>query len=335
MSKTSGMTLKVRPRRLRTHSNIRELTVETPYPSPSKLIYPVFIHAGKNKSQEIASMPGQHRLSIDLLLQKISVWKKLGILNYALFPKIDDHLKNDSASEALNKNGFLPQAIKQIKDRFPEVSLYSDIALDPFSSEGHDGIVRQGKIVNDETVDILARMSVIHAEAGADFVCPSDMMDGRVRAIRYALEKEGYTDTGIISYSAKYASAFYGPFRDALDSAPRAGDKKTYQMDFRNSKEAIKEAKLDFHEGADVLMVKPALSYLDIIHQVKKRSLLPVAAYNVSGEYAMVKAAAQNGWINESKIITEILTSIHRAGADMIFTYHAVDYAGIYEKELS
>lgn len=335
MSETSGMTLKMRPRRLRTHSNIRELSMETPYPSPSKLIYPVFIQAGKNKSQEIASMPGQHRLSIDLLLQRIASWKKLGIVNYALFPKIEDSLKDEKATEALNKNGFLPEAIKQIKDRFPEISLYSDIALDPFSSAGHDGIVKNGKILNDETVEILASMSVLHAEVGADFVCPSDMMDGRVRAIRYALEQSGFIDTGIVSYSAKYASAFYGPFRDALDSAPRAGDKKTYQMDFRNSKEAIKEAKLDFHEGADILMVKPALSYLDIIHQVKKQSLLPVAAYNVSGEYAMVKAAAQNGWINESKIITEILTSIHRAGADMIFTYHAVEYAENYAKELS
>lgn len=329
------MELKIRPRRLRSLANTRELVAETPFPSPSKLIYPVFIHAGKNKSESIASMPGQNRLSIDLLLEKITHWKKQGILNYALFPKIDDNLKNAKASEALNKNGFLPSAIKQIKDRFPEISLYSDIALDPFSSEGHDGIVRNGEIINDETVEILAKMAVIHAEAGADFVCPSDMMDGRVRAIRKALESQGHTHTGIVSYSAKYASAFYGPFRDALDSAPRAGDKKTYQMDYRNSKEAIKEAKLDLIEGADILMVKPALSYLDIIHQVKKNSLLPVAAYNVSGEYAMVKAAAQNGWINESKIITEILTSIHRAGADMIFTYHAAEYASIYNKELS
>lgn len=329
------MELKIRPRRLRALANTRELVAETAFPTPNKLIYPVFIHAGKNKSEAIASMPGQSRLSIDLLLQKMTLWKKQGILNYALFPKIEDALKNENASEALNKNGFLPEAIKQIKDRFPEVSIYSDIALDPFSSEGHDGLVRNGQILNDETVEILSQMAVIHASAGADFVCPSDMMDGRVRAIRKALENQGHIHTGIVSYSAKYASAFYGPFRDALDSAPRAGDKKTYQMDYRNSKEAIKEAKLDLIEGADVLMVKPALSYLDIIHQVKKNSLLPVAAYNVSGEYAMVKAAAQNGWINESKIITEILTSIHRAGADMIFTYHAAEYASIFEKELS
>lgn len=329
------MELKMRPRRLRALASTRELIAETPYPSPAKLIYPVFIQSGKNKSEEIASMPGQFRLSIDLLLQKIAHWKKMGILNYALFPKIEDSLKNENATEALNKNGFLPQAIKQIKDRFPDIAIYSDIALDPFSSEGHDGIVRHGKILNDETVLVLAEMASLHAQVGADFVCPSDMMDGRVRAIRKALESQGHIDTGIVSYSAKYASAFYGPFRDALDSAPRAGDKKTYQMDYRNSKEALKEAKLDFLEGADVLMVKPALSYLDIIHQVKKNSSLPVAAYNVSGEYAMVKAAAKNGWINETKIITEILTSIHRAGADMIFTYHATEYASIYDKELS
>lgn len=328
------MKLKQRPRRLRVNKNIRELCFETNYPSPAKLIYPVFIQSGKEKSDAISAMPGQNRMSIDVLLQKIASWKKAGIVNYALFPKIDDNLKNAKASEALNKNGFLPNAIKQIKDRFPDVSIYTDIALDPFSSEGHDGLVENGKILNDATVEILTKISVLHAQAGADFVCPSDMMDGRVRAIRHELEANGFHDTGIVSYSAKYASSFYGPFREALDSAPRGGDKKTYQMDFRNSKEAIKEAKLDALEGADILMVKPALSYLDIIAKVKQNTLLPVAAYNVSGEYAMVKASAQKGWINESQIITEILTSIHRAGADIIFTYHAPEYALHWEKEL-
>lgn len=328
------MHLKYRPRRLRTTHNFRELCSETPYPPPAKLIYPVFIQAGKNKSEPISSMPGQYRLSIDLLLQKIPHWKSLEIFNLALFPKIDDNLKNPQASEALNKNGFLPMALKQIKDRFPEISIYSDIALDPFSSDGHDGLVKDGKVINDSTVEILAEMATIHAAAGADFVCPSDMMDGRVRSIRNALEKNAYHETGIVSYSAKYASAFYGPFREALDSAPRAGDKKTYQMDYRNAKEALKEAKLDFQEGADILMIKPALSYLDIIHKVKQQCLLPIAAYNVSGEYAMVKAAAKQGWVDETKLIPEILTSIHRAGADIIFTYHALEYAQWYKKEL-
>ncbi len=328
------MKLKQRPRRLRVNKNIRDLCAETTYPTPSRLVYPVFIQNGKQRADEINSMPGQYRLSIDLLLQKITTWKKMGIQNYALFPKIDDSLKNSKATESLNKDGFLPSAIKQIKDRFPDISLYTDIALDPYSSEGHDGLVENGKILNDATVEILEQMACLHARAGADFVCPSDMMDGRIRSLRLALESEGHKDTGILSYSAKYASAFYGPFREALDSAPRAGDKKSYQMDYRNSQEALREAWLDFREGADILMIKPALSYLDVIRKVKDNSALPIAAYNVSGEYSMVKAGAAKGWVNELPIITEILTSIHRSGADVIFTYHAPEYADYWSKEL-
>lgn len=319
--------MKNRPRRIRKNQFIRDLVAETALPEVAQLIYPVFVQEGKGFNQEIKSMPGQYRMSIDTLLQRMANWKKIGINNYALFPNIEANLKNDRATEALNANGFLYQAIKKIKDRFPDVNLFTDLALDPFSSHGHDGIVKDGEIVNDDTVEILARMAVLQAQAGADFVCPSDMMDGRVRQIRKALEADGYSNTGIVAYSAKYASAFYGPFRDALDSAPRSGDKKTYQMDFRNAREAIKEIELDIREGADIVMIKPALSYLDIISQAKRYFKYPVAAYNVSGEYAMVKAAAANGWLDEHKAMLEILTSIKRAGADIIFTYHAVEYA--------
>lgn len=319
--------MKKRPRRIRKNQFIRDLVAETAWPEPGQLIYPVFIQDGRNHFQEIASMPGQYRMSIDILLQKMASWKKLGINNYALFPNIDTKLKNAKSTEALNPNGFLYQAIKQIKDRFSDVNLFADVALDPFNSDGHDGLVEKGEIVNDPTVEILSRMAVLQAQAGADFVCPSDMMDGRVGSIRKALEREGLANTGIVAYSAKYASAFYGPFRDALDSAPRAGDKKTYQMDYRNAREAIKEIDLDIKEGADIVMIKPALSYLDIIAQAKRYFKHPVAAYNVSGEYAMVKAAGKNGWLDENKTVVEILTSIKRAGADIIFTYHAVDYA--------
>lgn len=319
--------MKKRPRRIRKNQFVRDLVAETSLPQVSQLIYPVFIQDGRNFFQEIKSMPGQYRMSVDTLLQKMANWKKLGINNFALFPNVDNKFKNAKSTEALNKNGFLYEAIKQIKDRFPEINLFTDLALDPFNSDGHDGIVENGEIMNDKTVEVLARMAVLQAHAGADFVCPSDMMDGRVGVIRKALESEGLSNTGIVAYSAKYASSFYGPFRDALDSAPRAGDKKTYQMDYRNAREAIKEIELDIKEGADIVMIKPALSYLDIIVQAKRYFKHPVAAYNVSGEYAMVKAAGQNGWIDENKAMVEILTSIKRAGADIIFTYHAIDYA--------
>tara|TARA_B110001454_G_scaffold219099_1_gene249901 strand:+ start:8623 stop:9609 length:987 start_codon:yes stop_codon:yes gene_type:complete len=325
--------MKKRPRRTRKNQSIRNLVAETALPDASQLIYPVFIQEGRNYAQEIASMPGQFRMSVDTLLQRMATWKKLGINNYALFPNIDDKLKNAKSTEALNANGFLYQAIKKIKDRYPEVNIFADVALDPFNSDGHDGLVENGEIVNDKTIEVLSRMSVLSAQAGADFVCPSDMMDGRIGKIRKALEAEGLINTGIVAYSAKYASSFYGPFRDALDSAPRAGDKKTYQMDFRNSREAIKEIELDIQEGADIVMVKPALSYLDIISQAKRHFKYPIAAYNVSGEYAMVKAAGKNGWLDETKAMIEILTSIKRAGADIIFTYHAVDYAKLRDEQ--
>lgn len=318
--------LKQRPRRLRKNPIVRDLVVETTWPGVEQLIYPVFIMDGSQKHIEIKSMPGQYRLTIDLLLQKISTWNKLGLKNFALFPQIDDRLKNSKASEAINPNGFAIQAIKKIKDRFPDIQLFTDVALDPFSSDGHDGLVINNEVNNDSTVELLSEMAVLQARAGADFVCPSDMMDGRIRKIRQALEQNGFHSTGIVAYSAKYASSFYGPFREALDSAPKKGDKKSYQMDFRNRKEALYEAHLDISEGADIIMVKPALTYLDVIRDLSRKSIRPIAAYNVSGEYAMVKAAAANNWINESKIILEILTSIKRAGAGIIFTYHAPDY---------
>ncbi len=321
------LALKKRPRRLRTSQSIRDLVAEVSAPEIRQLVYPVFIQDGRNISKEISSMPGQMRFSLDILLQKMTAWKKLGLNNYALFPNIENKLKSADANEALNPKGFLYKAIEIIKDKFPDVNLFADLALDPFSSDGHDGLVKNGIILNDETVSVLAKMAVLQAKAGVDFVCPSDMMDGRVGEIRKALEHAGQSSTGIVAYSAKYASSFYGPFREALDSAPRAGDKKTYQMDFRNTREAMKEIDLDIREGADIVMIKPALSYLDVIAKAKRQFNVPIAAYNVSGEFAMVKAAAQNGWLDEMKTVTEILTSMKRAGADIIFTYHAVDYA--------
>lgn len=322
------MLLKKRPRRNRRSASIRDMVAETCL-NPKQLIYPVFICEGLGQKQDIKTLPGQYRWSVDELMKRIPHWKSLGLTQLALFPKITDSLKSPLAKEALNPKGFLPQTLRRLKDRFPDLTLISDIALDPYSSDGHDGIVEKGQVLNDASVEVLAQMAVVHAEAGADYVAPSDMMDGRVRALRLALEKSGFSQTGILAYSAKYASSFYGPFREALDSAPRAGDKKTYQMDYRNAIEALKEVQLDIEEGADIVMIKPALSYLDIIHRVKSRSLVPVAAYNVSGEYAMVKAAASQGMLEEEKAMMEILTSIRRAGADMILTYHAPEAAKI------
>lgn len=315
-----------RPRRNRCTASIRDMVAETTL-QPSQLIYPVFITSGQSVKDEIKTMPGQFRYSPDELMKRIPHWKSLGIKSLALFPKIEEHLKDPHGKESLNRDGFLPTTVKKLKDRFPEITLITDVALDPYSSDGHDGVVQDGKILNDESVEILAEMALVQAEAGADIVAPSDMMDGRVRQIRKILESHGYQNTGIMAYSAKYASGFYGPFRDALDSAPKAGDKKTYQMDFRNSTEALREVLLDLKEGADYVMVKPALSYLDVIAKVKKISTVPVAAYNVSGEYAMVKAAGQMGMIQESKVMAEILYSIKRAGADIILTYFAPEMA--------
>ncbi|RYZ70146.1 MAG: porphobilinogen synthase [Proteobacteria bacterium] len=315
-----------RPRRNRRTEVIRNMLAETTLRT-EQFVYPLFLCEGKDQKIEIKSMPGQYRYSTDALLKEIVECVQLGIKSFALFPAIQDALKSSRGEESLNMNGLLPMAVRQIKDRFPDTCIITDVALDPYSSDGHDGIVEDGNIINDETVEVLARMAVVQARAGADMVAPSDMMDGRVGEIRRALDAEGFEKTGIMAYSAKYASSFYGPFRDALESAPKFGDKKTYQMDPRNSREALIEATLDVNEGADIIMVKPALAYLDVIQLLKQNFSTPVAAYNVSGEYAMIKAAAKNGWIDGDRAMMETLTSIKRAGADVILTYFAKDAA--------
>ena len=291
------------------------------------LIFPVFLKDGTNIKEEISSLPNIYRWSIDLLLKEIESCMELGIRTYDIFPAIEDHLKDQSATMSYDPANFYLKAIQKIKETFPEIVLMSDVALDPYSSDGHDGLVRNGKIVNDETLPILAKMSVAQAQAGIDIIGPSDMMDGRVGVIRSALDDAGYTETSIMSYTAKYASAFYGPFRDALNSAPKSGDKKTYQMNPSNKAEALIEAQLDIDEGADMIMVKPALCYLDVIHLLKENFATPVTAYNVSGEYAMVHAASQKGWIDYNAAMNEMLLSIRRAGADGILTYFAKDFA--------
>lgn len=316
------MILPRRNRILRQSPAIRSLVAETIL-TPADFIAPLFIDEGSNISTPIASMPGYSRRSLDLTVKEVKELWEMGIRSVLLFIKCSDELKDNTGKEAWNKNGLMQRSIQAIKDAVPGMLVMTDVALDPYSSYGHDGIVREGEIVNDETVEALVKMSISHAAAGADFVAPSDMMDGRIGAIRLALEEGGYTRTGIMSYSAKYASCFYGPFRDALDSAPGFGDKKTYQMDFANRTEAIRETLMDIEEGADIVMVKPALAYLDIIREVKNTVEVPVSAYQVSGEYAMIKAAAQQGWLNEEKAIIESLTAIKRAGADMIATYFA------------
>jgi len=315
-----------RPRRNRKTQVIRNLVQENSL-SVNDLIFPLFLIDGKNKKSEVKSMPGIFRFSEDLLLKEIESCMKLGLKAFALFPNIEEKLKDKSATESWNKKGIYLKAVKEIKKKFPEAVIMTDVAMDPYSSDGHDGIVKNGEILNDETLEILAKMSVAQAEAGADIVGPSDMMDGRVGFIREALDDAGFTNVSIMAYTAKYASAFYGPFRDALDSAPKFGDKKTYQMNPANSKEALLEAELDFSEGADFLMVKPALSYLDVIKSLHDHFTLPIAAYNVSGEYAMVKAAAQKGWGDGDRIRDEILLSIKRAGAKVILTYFAKEWA--------
>lgn len=318
------MYLQKRNRILRQSQSIRSLVAETQL-TANDFIVPLFIDEGVNIQTEISSMPNYFRRSLDLTVKEVKELWSLGLKSVLLFIKCKDELKDNKGTEALNPDGLMQRSIKAIKDAVPEMLVMTDIALDPFSSYGHDGIVEGTEIVNDATVQVLAKMSVSHAQAGADFVAPSDMMDGRIGAIRKALEETGFTKTGIMSYSAKYASCFYGPFRDALDSAPGFGDKKTYQMDYRNRIEAIKETIMDVEEGADIVMVKPALSYLDIIREVKNAVHVPVSAYNISGEYAMIKAAAKMGWIDEDKAIIETLTSMKRAGADLIATYFAKD----------
>ena len=318
------MYLQRRNRILRQSPAIRSLVAETNL-TPNDFIVPLFIDEGQNVLTEIASMPGYYRRSLDLTIKEVKELWSMGIKSILLFVKAKDEVKDNKGTEAVNPNGLFQRSIKAIKDAIPEMVIMTDVALDPFSSYGHDGIVENGEIVNDATVEVLAQMSVSHAQAGADFVAPSDMMDGRIAAIREALEHNGYSKTRIMAYTAKYASCFYGPFRDALDSAPGFGDKKTYQMDYANRIEAVKEAVMDVEEGADIVMIKPALSYLDIIREVKNNVDVPVSAYNISGEYAMIKAAAKMGWINEEKAILETLTSMKRAGADLIATYFAKD----------
>jgi porphobilinogen synthase len=293
--------------------------------SPNDFIAPLFIDEGENIKTEISSMPGYYRNSIDNTVKEVKELWSLGIKCVLLFVKSKDELKDNTGKEAWNKNGLMQRSIKAIKDAVPEMYVMTDVALDPYSSYGHDGIVKDGEIVNDETVEALVKMSLSHAEAGADMVAPSDMMDGRIGAIREAFEQNNFTKTGIMAYSAKYASCFYGPFRDALDSSPGFGDKKTYQMDYSNRTEAVKEALMDVEEGADIVMVKPGLPYLDIVREVKNVVDVPVSVYNISGEYAMIKAAAKMGWLDENKAILETLTSIKRAGADLIATYFAKD----------
>jgi porphobilinogen synthase len=324
---SAQMPLKCRPRRLRRTASLRRMVQENQL-SVNDLIYPLFVMEGEGQKVEISSMPGCYRYSVDLLLKEVAEAFSLGINAIALFPVIPDSKKDATGTESYNPSGLVQQTVKAIKQAVPEIIVITDVALDPFSTHGHDGIVAEnGTILNDPTVEVLVKMALSQAAAGADMVAPSDMMDGRVGAIRKALDAEGYLDVGILAYSAKYASAYYGPFRDALASAPKFGDKKTYQMDLANAREAIKEVDLDISEGADIVMVKPALAYLDIIHQVREHTKLPVAAYNVSGEYAMIKAAGQQGWIDEKKVILETLTSIKRAGADLILTYFAKEVA--------
>lgn len=315
-----------RPRRNRKNGAIRDLVQENSV-TVKDLIFPLFLIEGKNKKTEVSSMPGIFRRSQDLMLKEIEECLNLGITTFDIFPNLPEKLKDKKATESLNKKGLYLTALREIKKRFPEAVIMTDVAMDPYSSDGHDGFVKNGEILNDETLEILAKMALAQAEAGADIIGPSDMMDGRVGYLREALDDNGFTNVSIMSYTAKYASGFYGPFRDALESAPKFGDKKTYQMNPANSKEALLEADLDFSEGADFLMVKPALSYLDVIKLLNDNFNIPIAAYNVSGEYAMVKAAAAKGWIDGDKIRDEILLSMKRAGASIILTYFAKEFA--------
>lgn len=322
-----------RNRRLRTNETIRSLVRETIL-SPSDFIVPLFVVEGKNSKEEIPSMPNYFRMSLDVLEKEVKELAKLNLKTVLVFVKVPDHLKDNKGTEALNPNGLMQRAVKVIKNAVPEIIVMTDVALDPYSSFGHDGVIENGVIVNDLTSAILAEMSCSHAEAGADIVAPSDMMDGRILDIREALEEEGYVNTGIMAYSAKYASAHYGPFRDALDSAPVDSlnlpkDKKTYQMDYHNRLEAIRETRMDIDEGADIVMVKPGIAYLDIVREIKNAFDVPVAVYQVSGEYAMIKAAAEKGWLDHDAVMMEQVTAIKRAGADMIASYFAKEVVKI------
>ncbi len=323
--------LRHRPRRNRKTKSVRDMVRET-YLNPKDFILPLFVIEGKNRKEEIRSMPGQFRYSTDQVLEQCKRAHDLGIPGVALFPAVEDQLKDSFARESTNLEGLLPSTVMEIKNSVPDLTVITDVAMDPYSSDGHDGIVHQGQILNDPTLKVLSEMALTQAQAGADIVAPSDMMDGRVKVLRETLDENGFSEVGILAYSAKYASSFYGPFRDALESAPKSGDKKTYQMDPANRREALREVLLDVREGADMVMVKPALSYLDVISDVKRKFTVPVAAYNVSGEYAMIKFAAKAGAITEKAARDEMLLSIKRAGADIILSYFALDFAQDFKK---
>jgi len=318
--------MQIRHRRLRQNPAIRAIVQENQL-SVNDFLVPLFVVEGEGIKEEISSMPNYYRMSLDNIVKEVKELWDLGLKSVLLFVKVPDDLRDNKGTEALNPNGLMPKAIKVVKETCPDMLVFTDVAMDPYSSYGHDGIVEDGEIVNDSTVDVLAKVSVMHAQAGADFVAPSDMMDGRIGAIRQALEQANYPNVGIMSYSAKYASAYYGPFRDALDSAPGFGDKKTYQMNPANSTEAIKEIIDDTNEGADIIMVKPGMPYLDIVALAKQKTTLPIAIYQVSGEYAMIKAAAEKGWLNEEEAMFESLISMKRAGANIIASYFAKDVA--------
>jgi porphobilinogen synthase len=315
-----------RPRRNRKSGTIRQMVQET-HLHPSDFIYPLFLLEGKAQKTEVSAMPGIFRLSLDYMLKEIEACMKLGVQAFDIFPVVDEHYKDKTATRSYDPQFFYLKALRAIKQEFPEACIMTDVAMDPYSSDGHDGLVHNGKILNDETLEILGKMALAQAETGIDIIGPSDMMDGRVGYLREVLDAHGFTEVSIMSYTAKYASAFYGPFRDALDSAPKFGDKKTYQMNPANRREALVEAELDTMEGADFLMVKPALAYLDVIRLLRDHSDLPIAAYNVSGEYAMITAAAERGWLDRNRAVEECLMSIKRAGADIILTYFAKEYA--------
>jgi len=316
----------IRPRRNRKNQVIRDMVEENKL-HLSDFFFPLFLTMGENQKVEVGSMPGIYRFSLDLLLEEINSCIKIGIKSFCIFPVVEDKFKDKYAIYSYSQENFYLKAIHKIKENFPDIVVMTDVAMDPYSSDGHDGIVEHGEIINDETLEVLGKMALAQAQAGADIIGPSDMMDGRIGYIRDALDGNGFTNTSIMSYTAKYASAFYGPFRDALDSAPKSGDKKTYQMNPANAREALLEARLDEEEGADIIMVKPALAYLDVIKNLSSYSSLPIAAYNVSGEYAMIKAAAANGWLDGKNAMLEVLISIKRAGAKIILTYFAKEYA--------
>lgn len=318
--------MNIRPRRNRKSESIRNLIQETQV-TTNDFIFPLFLLEGVDDKIEVDSMPGIYRLGLEQMLKEIEACSKLGIHAFDIFPVVPEHYKDKVATKSFDSNFFYQKALKRIKSEFPEATIMTDVALDPYNSDGHDGIVKDGKILNDETLEVLGKQALSQAECGIDIIGPSDMMDGRVEYIRDVLDAHGFQDVSIMSYTAKYASAFYGPFRDALDSAPKAGDKKTYQMDPANQQEALIEADLDTAEGADYLMVKPALAYLDVIKLLKDNYSLPIAAYNVSGEYSMLKAADEKGWLDYDRVMAETLLSIKRAGADIILTYHAKEFA--------